>query len=191
MTNIVAIAVLGCALLAGSVQAQQKQSNMRLVAKNQTANLIYQTDRPEVIRVQISDAQGMILLTSRIETDGSFMRPYSLAELPPGIYYFSVKDSKGTYKQVFSTLEPKREDASIQLRKTGTANQLELVVKRHDHAPLHISLLNEEGDSLHEEDIKDQMSFRKLFSLQKIEGQEVLVRISGKEGYLYAERFQF
>lgn len=189
ITNFTLSAMLGMALLAGTAQAQD--ARMRLIAKNQTAHLIYQTLKAEVVEVEISDEDGKVLMSSRFAVEGSFMRPYSLAELPPGIYYFALKDSKGVHTRKFSTLAEEEQKGTIELHKTGTANELELVVKRHNSDALTVTLYNQLGELLHEESIIDQLSFRKVFTLQKLQGQEVLVRVSGKSGSLYAERFQF
>ena len=167
--------------------AQAQESAVKLLGYEQSARLIYESDQPGTVQVNVTDETGAVLSSTTVETEGGFLRPYSFRDLPPGVYYFDVTDSKGHYKRAVKIGAAQKRANQIALSQVSETG-LHLTVKRRELSPLKVELFDADGHALYQDHIEGQRSFGRTYQLAKFQGKEVLVRVSDKQGVIRSER---
>jgi hypothetical protein len=145
-------------------------------------NLIYKTKAttPGTVQVTILDSKGATIFNESIYKTLSFSRPYNFNDQATGDYKMVVEDKDGKAEKGL-TYAIKKVDSNIEVEKIANAKGKYLLrITNTDADQIHVKIMDEAKNIVHEEYITVNGKYAVVFNLAKVETPTF--EISGSAG---------
>ncbi|NJM94809.1 MAG: hypothetical protein HC842_09220 [Cytophagales bacterium] len=147
---------------------------------NAKFNLIYVEDTTNTIKVKIYDEAGRVIFTDMIKATKSFIKPYSLAELPKGDYKVEVSDGFGISNSILAHGRKARPDVKVDFITDEATSRIKMVVRGSDVASFDVAIYDHRLDLIHSDEISGAKTFAKTYDFSKISVKDVYFSISSE-----------
>src|SRR5258708_7988949 len=94
---LVALGTIGCAVELGSPKSSE--GGVAIIKNGAVVKVIYQGPSESVVKVTILDGDDQKVFEEKIYSNGKFIRPYNLSQLPQGDYKICVDDKNGKHME--------------------------------------------------------------------------------------------
>ncbi len=164
------------ALMTGSaltMNAQDKSIRLDPVTEN-TYKLTYKCEHASLVKVEVIDPSGRVLLVDRLDQKKSFTKPYTFDNLSGGVYTFKVTDKDGAYVRLLNRSEHGDMNATIE---AVDRNKTKVVV-HGGHALVHVKVLDRSGLLVYDDLVKSESGFSRLYDLSNVMARASKIEVS-------------
>ncbi|HLZ16098.1 MAG TPA: hypothetical protein VKQ08_03625 [Cyclobacteriaceae bacterium] len=179
---LLALATVGCAVALGGPEFSE--SSVAILKNGAVIKVIYQGPVESVVKVTILNADNQKVFEEKINSNGKFVRPYNLSELPEGDYKFCVDDKNGKHMEticstdrgVDQVTDAKDTQWLVHVAKlNGTENKYMVSIPYQGDAEVAVSIYDKNQQLIFSEQQRIVSPFAKVYSLKNLDEASILV----------------
>lgn len=170
-TMMVLIGMICTTVFAGGKDGEKvtRQASIKVVSATdaETYNLVYQSETPGKVKVDIINERGKLVLRDRIFNKNGFSRPYNFTELPAGIYTLKVSNGDQFLTETFD-YKPRIVNQNLEIsaaRVGDNQNKIKLTVKGIRNDRIKVNIYNRFNRLVAEDEIEAQRCFSRIYDL--------------------------
>ena len=166
--------ILIAALMSFSAIAFAGNPTSKLVVYQNNAEsfkVLYEGAQAGEVTVKIFDKNGSLLFQEATKGLSKFMLPVSFEGMLPGEYKFTVTDESGTQTQSVSYhLQTAGSIQSLHVARAKEDGKYVMSVTSNGAAQIHVEILDESGNVIHEDDKSIDKAFGLVYNLKQFQG---------------------
>lgn len=150
--------------------------------------LIYQSPVVENVQIQLMDEKQSVIYTEVVSETNGFVKSFDLTSMPEGTYLVKVESKDYSYTQPVKVTAWKAEKLHFSVIESDS--KYAFVGKNDSKEDITLFILDQEGNSLYEEEIKAGEEVKKMYNLEKVFGQKASFAIYGEAGLIKEKVFE-
>ncbi|WP_421869625.1 hypothetical protein [Marinoscillum sp.] len=179
----IAVVALVCSTAISKTDPSSTNSSSKLslsTVKNARFALNMATDSPGKVRLRISDDQGNLILSQKVDFDKSFSLPIDMSSMKQGNYMVKAESAEISLEQEVFISKLHEDDVAAFLTDNGNRNY-SLRVFRED-VPVSIKVLDDRGNLYYKNTEMSSQNFTQKFDFSTVDTDAKLeIHISGKK----------
>lgn len=137
-------------------------------SKSSVFKVQYQLGQKGSVEVSILNNRNETVFAERINTTGSFVRPYNFSNLPYGDYTIVVKDDAGQYNEKVNYAAQKLVNYTYVTALPNQENKYWLNVRNNGQEQVNVRILTRDGILLFEQSVIVNGAYNSVFNLSKV-----------------------
>lgn len=179
----IAVVALVCSTAISKTDPSSTNSSSKLslsTVENARFALNMATDSPGKVRLRISDDQGNLILSQKVDFDKSFSLPIDMSSMKQGNYMVKAESANSSLEQEVFISKLHEDDVAAFLTDNGNRNY-SLRVFRED-VPVSIKVLDDRGNLYYKSTEMSSQNFTQNFDFSTVDTDAKLeIYISGKK----------
>ncbi len=135
--------------------------------------VLYKSQDKMNVEIKILDEKDKIIYSDVLSNVNEIKRDFDLTGLKDGVYSFILKNDKHLYRHDVDAKSWNGEN----LRFADLHRKVALVGKNDSGSDLDITIYDDQGNLLHEEEIEKDAILSRLYNLEKVYGRDVTILI--------------
>jgi hypothetical protein len=167
-TLVLLLTVISSAYTYASVDSVSLASYCKLVpmADAQKYRIVYQAPQIEDVKVLLYDDKNQLVFSEVVEDTDGFAKIYDLSAIREGGYTFELKSKSFSYTEKI-TLETWDAEGIV----ISAVDGKKVALLGNTDEAFSLSIVDERGQVVFEDDFKKDQMVKKLYNLQKVDGK--------------------